>query len=61
MKAIVEWVHQTIGNFIRTFKIQQMDLDNENTWEGILSSTMFSKRSTVHTTTQHTPSQIGIW
>ena len=56
--AIVERVHQTIGNIIRTFKIQEMDLDNENPWEGILSSTMFAIRSTVHTTTQHTPSQL---
>ena len=50
-KAIVERVHQTIGNIIRTFKIQQMDLDNGNPWEGILSSTMFAIRSMVHTTT----------
>ena len=32
--AFVERVHQTIGNIIRTFKIQEMDLDNENPWEG---------------------------
>ena len=56
--AIVERLHQTIGNIIRTFKIQQMDLDNENPWEGILSSTMFAIRSTVHTTTQRTESQL---
>ena len=35
-----------------------MDLDDENPWEGILPSTMFAIRSTVHTTTQHTPSQL---
>ena len=35
-----------------------MDLDNENQWEGILSSTMFVICSTVHTTTQYTPSQL---
>ena len=56
--AIVERVHQTIGNIIRTFKIQEMDLGNENPWEGILSSTMFAIRTTVYTTTQHTPSQM---
>ena len=39
--AFVERVHQTIGNILHTFNIQQMDLDNENPWEGILSSTMF--------------------
>ena len=45
---IVESVHQTIGNIIRTFKIHEMDLDNENRWEGILTSTMFAIRSKVH-------------
>ena len=56
--AIVERVHQTIGNITCIFKIQQMDLDNENPWEGILSSTMFTIWSKVHTTTQHTPSHL---
>ena len=54
----MERVHQTIGNIICTLKNQQMDLDNENPWKGILLSTMFAIRSTVHTTTQHTPSQL---
>ena len=35
-----------------------MDLNNDNPWEGILSLTMFAIRSKVHTTTQHTPSQL---
>ena len=35
-----------------------MDLDDENPWEGLLSSTMFAIRSMVHTTIQHTPSQL---
>ena len=56
--AIVERVHQTIGNIIHTFIIQEMDLDNKSPWEGILSSTMFAIQSTVHTTSQHTPSQL---
>ena len=55
---IVERVHQTIGIIIRTFKIQQMNLDKKKPWKGILSSTMFAIRSTVHTATQHTPSQL---
>ena len=54
----MEKVHQTIGTIICTFKIQQIDLDNEKPWEGILSSTMFAIRSIVHTNTQHTPSQL---
>ena len=35
-----------------------MDLDNENPWEGVFSSNMCAIRSTVHTTTQHTQSQL---
>ena len=42
-----------IFNIIRTFKLQEMELDNENPLEGILTSTMFAIRSTMHTTTQH--------
>ena len=53
--TIVDRVHQTIGNIIHTFKNQQMDLDDENAWEGTLSSTMFAIRSTVHSTTQYSP------
>ena len=48
--AIVERVNQTISNFILTFIIQKMNLDNENYWEGILSSTMLAVQSTMHTT-----------
>ena len=56
--AIMERVHQTIGDIICTFNIHQMDLDNENPWEGILSSSMFAIWYTVHTTKQHIPSQL---
>ena len=56
--AILERVHQTIGNILRTFKVQNMVLDDENPWDGILASTMFALRATVHTTTQYTPAQL---
>ena len=56
--AILERVHQTIGNILRTFKVQNMVLDDKNPWDGILASTMFALRATVHTTTQYTPAQL---
>ena len=56
--AILERVHQTIGNILRTFKVQNMVLDDKNPWDGILASTMFALRATVHTTTQYTPTQL---
>ena len=35
-----------------------MVLDDENPWVGIVSSTMFTLRATVYTTTQYTPVQL---
>ena len=49
--------YQTIGNIICTFKIYNMDLEDESPWERILPSTIFAIRSIVHTSIQHIPSQ----
>ena len=57
--AIVERVHQVIGNIIRTFELQDNYLDEEDPWkEGILSATAFAVRATYHTTLQKTPGQL---
>jgi hypothetical protein len=57
--AIIERIHQTIGNIIRTFEIQNSDdLDENDPWSGILSATMFAIRATFHTTLQATPAQL---
>ena len=37
-----------------------MVLDDENIWDGILASTMFALRATIHTTTQYTPARLLI-
>ena len=55
---ILQQVHQTIGNIICTFKVQKMVLEHNDPWAGILASTMFAIRATVHTTTQHSPAQL---
>ena len=56
--SILQRVHQTIGNIICTFKAQDMVVDNENPWDGILTSTMLSLHAMVHITTQYTPAQL---
>ena len=57
--AIIERIHQTIGNIIRTFQVQENPyLDKEDPWSGILSATMFAVRATFHTTLQATPMQL---
>jgi hypothetical protein len=50
--AIVERVHQVIGNIIRAFELEP------NSWKGILSATAFAVRSTFHTTLRNTPGQL---
>lgn len=56
--AIVERIHQVIGNIIRTFELQDNYLDEDDPWKGILSATAFAVRSTYHTTLQRTPGQL---
>ena len=56
--AIVERVHQTIGNIIRTFELQDNYLDEDDPWSGILSAVAFAIRATYHTTTQKSPGQL---
>ena len=54
--AIIERIHQTIGNIIRTFDVS--NIVNNNPWSGILATTMFAVRATYHTTLQASPMQL---
>ena len=56
--AIVERIHQVIGNMVRTFELQGNYLDEDDPWQGILSAVAFAVRSTYHTTLQKTPGQL---
>ena len=54
--AIIERIHQNIGNTIRTFDVS--NIVNNNPWSGILAATMFAVRATYHTTLQASPMQL---
>jgi len=54
--AVLERIHQTIGNMIRTFQPQLSQ--EENPWDTILSAVRFAVHSTYHTTLQATPTQL---
>jgi transposase InsO family protein len=56
--AIVERVHQVVGNIIRTFELESNYLDEEDPWKGILSATAFAVQSTFHTSLRNTPGQL---
>ena len=54
--AIIEKIHQTIGNIIRKFDVS--NIVNNNPLSRILATTMFSVRATYHTTLQASPMQL---
>jgi hypothetical protein len=57
--AIIERVHQTLGNLIRSFELQDKPYyDPDDPWGGILAAVAFAVRSTYHTTLHATPGQL---
>jgi hypothetical protein len=57
--VIVERAHQTLGNLIRSFQLQDKPYyDLDNPWEGFLAAVAFALRSTYHTTLLATPGQL---
>ena len=56
--SIIERVHQTLGNIIRTMELYDQELDKDDPFGGILAATMFAVRSTYNTTTQATAMQL---
>jgi len=56
--AIIERIHQTLGNTIRTFEVHESDLTTESPWDGILSAAMFALRANYHKTLQTTQTQL---
>ncbi len=59
MTRIVERAHQTLGNLIRSFQLQDKPYyDPDDPWGGILAAVAFGLRSTYHMTLQATPGQL---
>ena len=57
--TVIERLHQTTGNMIKTFQVfNRDDLDEEDPWTGILSAVMFAVQSTYHTTLEASPMQL---
>lgn len=54
--AILERVHQVVGNMLRTFELE--DIIEDDPFDGILSAIAWAIRSTYHTTLQATPGQL---
>ena len=54
--AIIEQIHQIIGNIIRTFDVS--NIVNNDPWSGILAATLFAVSATYHTRLQASPMQL---
>ena len=50
--AILERAHGTIGNMIRTYDVENIELDEDDPFAGLVSAVGFAIRSTYHTTLQ---------
>jgi hypothetical protein len=57
--SIIERAHQTLGNLIRSFQLQDKPYyDLDDPWGGILTAVAFALRSTYHMTLQAMPGQL---
>ena len=56
--GVVERVHQTVHNMLRTFDLQVWIFDPVEPWDGFLSLVAFGIRDTYHTTLQATPAEL---
>jgi hypothetical protein len=53
--SIVEQVHQVLGNALRTFELEDKELNTNDPWGPFLSAAAWAIHSTVHTTYNATP------
>ena len=56
--GIVERVHQVIGDMLRTFELEDQELDPEDPFGGFLTVVGYAIRSTYHTTLEASPAQL---
>ena len=56
--AIIERIHQLLGDLIRSFNLHDTYVDDTDQWMGILAVAAFAVRATYHRTTQKSPCQL---
>ena len=57
--SVLEPIHQVIANMLRTFELEEQEVDKDDPWTGILNAVGWAVRSTYHhTTLQATPGQL---
>ena len=57
-KAIIERIHQVLGNLVHTYNIQETYVDDADPWMGILATEAFVVHFAYHTTKNKRPVQL---
>jgi hypothetical protein len=55
---IIERVHAVLNDMLRTHRLSEMDMDEDDPWSDILSSIAFNIRATCHGILEATPRQL---
>ena len=58
MNALIERVHQVLGNFFRTFELENRELDEDNLFKEFLTAAAYAIFSSHHRTLDATPEQL---
>ena len=56
--AMIERIHMTLGNMLRSFDLEKQELNEENPFEEFLAAAAWALRSTYHTVLDATPGQL---
>ena len=56
--AIIEIIHQVLGNLAHTYNIQETYIDDADQWMGILAAVAFAELSIYHSTKRKIPGQL---
>jgi hypothetical protein len=56
--GVIERVHQTLNNALKTFELDEQELSETNPWAPFLSATAWALRSTYHLALDATPGQV---
>lgn len=56
--GIIECVHQVLGDMLRTFELEERELNDNDPWSEFVSATGYAIRCTYHTTLEASPAQL---
>jgi hypothetical protein len=57
--TIIDRINQVMGNMLRAFELEEIDLDPNDPWNEFLQACAFAIRNTYHTTLQNSPGQLA--